>query len=38
VGESVVAIRAFNDLVVADDRVQVAMLPIRDGVTLAIKR
>lgn len=35
--ENVVAIRAFNDRVVADDRVQVAMLPIRDGVTLAIK-
>ncbi|MDQ1391889.1 MAG: caffeoyl-CoA O-methyltransferase [Acidimicrobiaceae bacterium] len=36
--ENVVAIRHFNDQVVADDRVDVAMLPIRDGVTLAVKR
>jgi caffeoyl-CoA O-methyltransferase len=36
--ENVVAIRRFNDQVVADDRVLVAMLPIRDGVTLAVKR
>ncbi len=36
--ENVVAIRRFNDEVVADDRVDVAMLPIRDGVTLAITR
>jgi predicted O-methyltransferase YrrM len=36
--ESAVAVRAFNDQVVADDRVQVAMLPIRDGVTLAVRR
>ncbi len=36
--DNVVAIRAFNDAVVADDRVDVAMLPIRDGVTLAVKR
>lgn len=32
------AVRLFNDLVVADDRVHAAMLPIRDGVTLAVKR
>jgi caffeoyl-CoA O-methyltransferase len=37
-GENVVAIRQFNDQVVVDDRVDVAMLPIRDGVTVAIKR
>jgi caffeoyl-CoA O-methyltransferase len=36
--ENVVAIRRFNDQVVADDRVDVAMLPIRDGVTLAVRR
>jgi caffeoyl-CoA O-methyltransferase len=36
--ENVVAVRRFNDLVVNDDRVDVAMLPIRDGVTLAVKR
>lgn len=35
--DNVVAIRAFNDMVAADGRVQVAMLPIRDGVTLAVK-
>lgn len=35
--ENVVAIRAFNDQVVADDRVRAAMLPVRDGVTLAVK-
>ncbi|HEX3426513.1 MAG TPA: O-methyltransferase [Acidimicrobiales bacterium] len=36
--DNVVAIRAFNDMVAADGRVEVAMLPIRDGVTLAVKR
>jgi caffeoyl-CoA O-methyltransferase len=36
--ENVVAIRRFNNQVVGDDRVIVAMLPIRDGVTLAVKR
>jgi caffeoyl-CoA O-methyltransferase len=35
---NVVAIRQFNDQVVADPRVDVAMLAIRDGVTLAVKR
>lgn len=29
------AIRAFNDLVVADDRVDTVMLPIADGLTIA---
>jgi caffeoyl-CoA O-methyltransferase len=32
------AIRDFNDRVVADDRVEVAMLPVGDGLTLARKR
>jgi predicted O-methyltransferase YrrM len=36
--DNVVAIRRVNDEVAADDRVDAAMLPIRDGVTLAIKR
>jgi predicted O-methyltransferase YrrM len=33
-----VAIRALNDALAADDRVQVVMLPIADGVTLVRKR
>jgi caffeoyl-CoA O-methyltransferase len=32
------AIRAFNDMVAADDRVEVVMLPIADGLTLCRKR
>lgn len=32
------AIRAFNDLVAADDRVDAVMLPISDGLTLLRKR
>lgn len=32
------AIRAFNDAVAADERVEVVMLPIADGLTLARKR
>jgi len=32
------AIRAVNEKVVADERVDVAMLPIGDGLTLAVKR
>jgi caffeoyl-CoA O-methyltransferase len=32
------AIRAFNDMVAADDRVDVVMLPIADGLTIARKR
>ena len=32
------AIRAFNDLVAADDRVDTVLLPISDGVTLLRKR
>ena len=36
--ENTVAIRQFNDMVAADDRVDVAMLPIADGLTMAVKR
>ncbi len=36
--EDTEAIRAVNDHVVADDRVEVVMLPIADGLTLARKR
>jgi caffeoyl-CoA O-methyltransferase len=36
--ENTTAIKAFNDFVAADDRVDVVMLPLADGVTLARKR
>jgi caffeoyl-CoA O-methyltransferase len=36
--ENVEAIRAVNDHVAADPRVEVVMLPISDGLTLARKR
>jgi caffeoyl-CoA O-methyltransferase len=36
--ENTVAIRAVNDHVAADDRVEAVMLPIADGVTIARKR
>ncbi|MDP9864565.1 MULTISPECIES: O-methyltransferase [Streptosporangium] len=36
--EADVTMRRVNDLVVADDRVDSVMLPVRDGVTLARKR
>jgi caffeoyl-CoA O-methyltransferase len=36
--DQVRVMRAFNDKVVGDARVEVAMLPIRDGVTMAVKR
>jgi caffeoyl-CoA O-methyltransferase len=32
------AIRAFNDMVAADDRVEAVMLPIADGLTLCRKK
>ena len=32
--ESTRALREFNDRVVADERVECVMLPLRDGVTL----
>jgi caffeoyl-CoA O-methyltransferase len=36
--ENTAAIKAFNDFVAADDRVEVVMLPLADGLTLARKR
>ncbi len=36
--DSVVAMRAFNDLVAADDRVESALLTLGDGLTLLRKR
>lgn len=36
--ENTVALRAFNDLVAADDRVDSVMLPLGDGLTLLRKR
>jgi caffeoyl-CoA O-methyltransferase len=36
--ESVVAIRAFNDHAVSDGRVEVVVLPVSDGLTLAVKQ
>ena len=38
VDRSTTAIREFNDLVVADDRVEVVMLTVRDGVSLIRRR
>jgi caffeoyl-CoA O-methyltransferase len=35
---SVVAVRRMNDLAAADDRVELIMIPIGDGVTVALKR
>ncbi len=37
-GERAVAMRAVNDRVAADDRVDAVMLPLRDGVTVARRR
>jgi caffeoyl-CoA O-methyltransferase len=37
-GEEVTAIRAFNEKVLADDRVESVMLAVADGLTLARKR
>lgn len=33
-----IAVRKFNDMVKADDRVEVAMIPIRDGLTIIRKK
>jgi len=33
-----VAIRAFNEKTLTDERVWLSMLPIRDGLTLAVKK
>jgi caffeoyl-CoA O-methyltransferase len=35
---SVIAVRRMNDLAAADDRVELIMIPIGDGVTVALKR
>jgi caffeoyl-CoA O-methyltransferase len=37
-GDSLAAIRELNDRIAADDRVNAAMLPVGDGITLALKR
>lgn len=37
-GTNPVAIRAFNDHAAADERVEIAMLPIADGITFARKK
>jgi caffeoyl-CoA O-methyltransferase len=37
-GTNARALRAFNDQVAADDRVDVVVLPAYDGLTLARKR
>jgi caffeoyl-CoA O-methyltransferase len=36
--DSVAAIRALNDAIVADDRVRVVLVPIGDGVSVVQKR
>jgi caffeoyl-CoA O-methyltransferase len=36
--DNTLAIRAFNDMVAADDRVEAVMLPIADGLTLCRKK
>jgi len=36
--DNTVAIKAFNDMVAADDRVEAVMLPIADGLTLCRKK
>jgi len=33
-----IAVRKFNDMVAADERVEVAMIPIRDGLTIIRKK
>jgi caffeoyl-CoA O-methyltransferase len=35
--EDVAAIKAFNDLALADDRVELVLLPLADGVTFAVR-
>jgi caffeoyl-CoA O-methyltransferase len=37
VDEDVAAIKAFNDLALADDRVELVLLPLADGVTFAVR-
>jgi caffeoyl-CoA O-methyltransferase len=38
VGETAAAIQEFNDRAVRDDRVDLVMLPLADGVTVAVRR
>jgi len=33
-----VAVRKFNDMIKADERVEVAMIPIRDGLSIIRKK
>jgi hypothetical protein len=33
----VIAVRAMNDLAAADDRVELIMVPIGDGLTVALR-
>lgn len=37
-GEDTVALRAFNDHVATDDRVDLVLLPLADGLTFAVRR
>jgi len=37
-GKNALAIRAFNDMVLADNRVHKMMLTLRDGVYLILKK
>jgi len=36
--ESLGAIREVNERIAADERVDIAMLPVADGITVALKR
>ena len=36
--ENTQAIRSFNDKVVSDERILISMIPVGDGLTLAIKK
>jgi caffeoyl-CoA O-methyltransferase len=36
--DNVIAIRKFNDHAVADPRVELVLLPVSDGLTMAVKR
>lgn len=36
--DDTLALRAFNEKVAADDRVDVVLLPVADGLTFAVRR